>query len=493
MSTLMTSLMRRTPPVGEDYVDADTPKHLGWIMLTALGIGATIGAGIFVMPGMIAQKAGPAGILSFVITGFIFLFVGICYERFARVVPHGVSAYSYVYHSIGELFAWIVAFGLFLEYSFGASAVAIGWSEYLFRAVPGLKESMPKFFHGSVLDAAGKFEFGINIVALLVVAAVTAILIFGGVTKSAKLNFCLVCLKTGLLAVFMFAGLQHVNPANWQPFMPNGWDGVLKGAALAVFPYVGFDALYTFARESKSLRDTRLSTYSCIGLVAFLYVAVMAIATGLAPVFFDGDPSKPNTLFVGTEASAPLANLLVAAGENWAGTLIAIGAVIGIFNVLLVLSMGGPRIFRNMSEDGLLPPLFSKTKKGNPTFGILLNGVIVGSVAGLVPFGQVADIMVLGTLVAFFFVCVGAVRMKLVHPIIGIIGGLGCAILAFKLSFLVLQVYCVTCPVGLVIYFLYGRKHSKLAKTATTATEAPHEKKDASEQKDTPEQTAMML
>ncbi|HEY9712662.1 MAG TPA: amino acid permease, partial [Chroococcales cyanobacterium] len=276
----MTSLMRRMPAAPEGQ-GADIPRHLGWVLLTALGIGATIGAGIFVMPGRIAQLAGPAGILSFLITGIVFLFVGLCYERFARVVPQGVSAYSYVYHSIGEVFAWIVAFGLFLEYSFGASAVAIAWSQYL---KTWLNYNLPSFFMGPRLEHS-HFVFGVNIVALAVVVVVTAILISGGVSKSARLNFVLVCLKCGLLAVFLVAGMKHVNFSFWQPFMPMGWDGVMHAAAVAVFPYVGFDALYTFARESKSFKDTRISTYVCIASVALLYVIVMGIATALAPVF----------------------------------------------------------------------------------------------------------------------------------------------------------------------------------------------------------------
>ncbi len=465
MSNLLTSLIRRTPEAEAGFVDS-TPKHLGWLMLTALGIGATIGAGIFVMPGRIAEKAGPAGILSFVITGAVFLFVGICYERFARKVPSGVSAYSYVYHSIGEIFAWIVAFGLFLEYSFGASAVAIGWSQYLKK---WLNYQLPeKWMMGPVTDASG-YTFGVNVVALCVVALVTVILIVGGVTKSAKLNFVLVCLKCGLLALFMCAGLKHLQPNLWHPFMPKGFKGVMEGAAIAVFPYVGFDALYTFAREARSSRDTKVSTYACIGLVAFLYVTVMAIATGLAPVFPNGDVNHVNPLFKGVEASAPLASLLMANGEDWAGKLISIGAVIGIFNVLLVLSMGGPRIFRNMAEDGLLPPIFAKTRNGNPVVGVILNGVVVGGMAGFVPFETVTDIMVLGTLVAFIFVCLGALRMKLVNPVVPIIGAVGCAALAMNLEPLVRTVYCITCPIGLVVYFAYGYRHSKL-RTGNTPT-----------------------
>ncbi len=471
MADFMSTLLRRMPAVSSDGGGDQKNKHLGWLMLTALGIGATIGAGIFVMPGRIALMAGPAGILSFLITGFVFLFVGICYEKFASVVPEGVSAYSYVYYSVGEIFAWIVAFGLFLEYSFGASAVAIGWGEYLKKVLkdtPWNLDALPSILRGSTLEN-GNFHFGINIVALLVVGVVTLILIYGGVQKSAKLNFILVCLKSLLLCVFMIGGIKHVNPANWQPFMPNGWDGVIKAAAIAVFPYVGFDALYTFARESKSLKDTQRSTYLCIGLVAFLYVAVMAIATGMAPVFMPGPDGTVvgNPLFKGTEASAPLATLMINAGEDWAGKLIAAGAVIGIFNVLLVLSMGGPRIFRNMAEDGLLPPIFAKVKNGNPVIGLVLNGIIVGAVAGFVPFESVTDIMVLGTLVAFTFVCIGALRLKLVNPLVAIMGAVGCIALAAKLDALVWQVYAITCPVGLLFYFSYGRHHSRLSKPAS--------------------------
>jgi APA family basic amino acid/polyamine antiporter len=459
----LTSLLRRTP-AQTNNTDTVTPKHLGCLMLTALGIGATIGAGIFAMPGMIARRAGPAGILSFLITGLVILAVSNCYEKFSRRVPHGVSAYSYVYHSIGEIFAWIVAFGLFLEYSFGSSAVAIAWGEYLKNAV-GFR--LPEFFSGPS-TVNGVFHFGINVIAISVITVVTLILVLGGVSKSAKLNFLLVCLKLTLLVTFLIVGLPHVHPVNWTPFMPKGLDGVLAGAALAVFPYVGFDALFTFARESKSLQDTKLANYLCVGIVAFLYVTVMAVATGLAPCFLGIDAHGQlieNPLFVGSEAAAPLAKLLANAGENWTATFIAVGAVLGIFNVLLVLCMGGPRIFRSMAEDGLLPPIFQLTNKGNPVVGIILNGLIVAGIAGFVPFADIADMMVLGTLVAFIFVCLGALRLKLVNPIVAILGAIGCFILALHLGELVLRVYCVSLPVGLVIYLLYGVKHSKLAQT----------------------------
>lgn len=460
-----TKLFRKVS--AEPAAFSDTPKHLGWLMLTGLGIGATIGAGIFAMPGIIAGKAGPAGVLSFLITGAIILIVAICYEKFSRRMPDGVSAYSYVYHSIGELVAWVVAFGLFMEYSFGASAVAIAWSVYLQTAV-GFE--LPAFLMGpKIVD--GQYQFGVNVVAIAVVILITLILTLGGVSKSAKLNFMLVILKMVLLMVFLAAGIPYVNPANWADFMPMGWEGVLKGAAVAVFPYVGFDALYTFARESKSQDDTRRGTFLTVGVVALLYVAVMAVATGLAPCFINGEK---NELFVGSEAAAPLAKLLVSVGQTWTAKLIAAGAVLGIFNVLLVLCMGGPRIFRNMAEDGLLPKIFAKSHKGNPTFGIVLNGVLVAAIAGFMEFGEIADMMVLGTLVAFVFVCVGAWRLKLVNPILSWTGIIGCTVLAANLNPMVLNAYAITCPVGLVIYFLYGYHHSNLnPKNIGTAAEVP--------------------
>ncbi len=464
--SLMTDLFRRVPSQADGLDLSDTPKHLGWIMLAALGIGATIGAGIFAMPGIIAGKAGPAGILSFVITGVIILFVAICYEKFSRLMPNGTSAYSYTYHSMGELIAWIVSFGLFMEYSFGASAVAIAWSVYLQTAC---KFKVDPFWAGPRM-VDGHYEFGVNVIAIGVIIVITAILIYGGVSKSAKLNLMLVILKIALLVMFLAVGIPHVNPANWQPFMPMGIQGVLQGAAVAVFPFVGFDALYTFARESKSQKDTKMGTFICIALVSLLYVTVMAVATGLAPCFIDG---HKNELFVGSEAAAPLAKLLASVGEDWTATFIAGGAVLGIFNVLLVLCMGGPRIFRNMAEDGLLPPLFTKVKNGSPTYGILLNGVLVAGFAGFMEFGEIAHMMVLGTLVAFTFVCIGAMRLKAVSPLVALPGLIGCVVLACNLEPTVLKAYAITCPLGLLIYFAYGYKHSRLNQKNIPISMAP--------------------
>jgi len=191
----------------------------------------------------------------------------------------------------------------------------------------------------------------------------------------------------------------------------------------------------------------------------------MAVATGLAPAFING---QPNEVFASTEAAAPLAVLLGKVGENWTAQLIAFGAVLGIFNVLLVLCMGGPRIFRNMAEDGLLPHIFQISHKGNPLVGIIVNGLIMGATAAFVPFGEIADMMVLGTLVAFIAVCWGAFKLKLVNPAISLPGALGCILLAFNLNPLVLKVYSITCPFGLFLYFIYGFHKSKLAQNKST-------------------------
>ncbi len=470
MNQFFTRIMQTLP--NDPGVSNDpAQKHFGWLMLTLLGIGATIGAGIFVMPGMIAGLAGPSGIVSFLLTGAYFCAIGNRYERFSAVVPRGVSAYSYTYYSMGELLAWVVGWGLFIEYFFGTAAVAIGFSEYLRTA---LGFSLPQFWTGPTYE-----HFGINIIAVLCVSAVTLLLVFASVHKSAKINAFLVGLKLALLLIFLVVGAASVNSNNWHPFMPMGWDGVLKGAALAVFPYVGFDALYSFARESKSISDTKMATYVCVGSVAILYILVMIVMTGMAPSFIvqPNGALMANPLFQGDESAAPLAKLLTATGNVWVAKFIAFGAVLGLFNVILVMLKGAPRIFRNMAEDGLLPPVFEKThSNGNLVVGTAVTGVICSLLAGFVPFRDISEMMVLGTLVAFLFVGIGSLRLpppELANDPTGIkqamdrlaafvviifSGGL-----AFYLNPLVLKVYCITFPIGLVIYFCYGYRHSKLS------------------------------
>jgi APA family basic amino acid/polyamine antiporter len=435
----------------------ESHRHLGWLMLALLGIGATIGAGIFVMPGRIASLAGPAGAISIVVTSIYFCAIGNRYERFSAVVPNGVSAYSYTYHTLGELVAWVVGWGLFVEYFMGTSAVAIGFSEYLRTAVD---LGLPEFLCGWTKDG----RFGIAIVAVGCVLTITLLLIKVGTHKPAWINAIMVGLKMTLLALFIGAGATSLNTENWHPFLPVGWTGVMQGAALFVFPFVGFDALYTFARESRSLRDTKIATFVCVLGVAVLYLLVFLVLTGLAPSFVKASDGTiiANPLFSGGESAAPLAKVLISTGHNLVAKLIAVGAVIGLFNVVFVMIQGAPRIFRNMAEDGILPHKFE-----NLNFGIIVTGAVCALFAGLIPFGEISEMMVLGTLVAFMAVGAGSLRLPNLNWVdylsawTVIICSIG---LVFYLNPMVLKVYLVSCPVGLVIYFAYGFRHSKLGR-----------------------------
>ncbi len=437
---------------------ADAPhRHLGWLLLALYGIGATIGAGIFVMPGTIATLAGPAGIYSFMIVGVYFCAVGYCYQRFSVVVPNGVSAYSYTYHTLGELWAWIVGWGLFIEYVFGTAAVAIGFSAYVKTACN--LSWLPQFWRGPT-----EAHSGIDIIAIACVGAVTLLITLVGTHKPAWINAIMVSLKLVLLSMFVVAGATTLNIHNWQPFLPRGWEGVMHGAALAVFPFVGFDALYTFARESKSLRDTKVATYVCVFGVAALYMLVFLVMTGLATSFIvDSSGSLvANPLLSGDESAAPLAKVMVATGHPWVATSIAIGAIAGLFNVVFVMLQGAPRIFRNMAEDGLLWRIFR-----NLIAGTIFTGIFCALLAGFVPFEKISELMVLGTLVAFLSVGIGILRLqnlKFGDYLAAAIVIVGSAVLMVYLNPLVLWLYFISCPVGLLIYFGYGYWHSNLGK-----------------------------
>lgn len=466
MKSWYEKLTRKTPV--EPPESLQRHPHFGWVALTSLGIGAIIGAGIFSMPGTIAATAGPAGILSFAITGMVMLAVARCYHGFSLRSPHGVSAYSYVYLSLGELYAVIVGVGLFVEYFFGTAAVAQAWAEYLAVAT-GIR--LPDFWLGTAVLPDGSLRFGINIVAMLVVGLITAILTLGSVRKSAWLNTTLVLLKLTLLATFIFVGLKHFNPSNISPFMPFGVSGVLAGAALAVFPYVGFDQLYSFVLESKRDKDTSIATYLSVLLSGASYIAVMLVMVGaVAPLVANSaGVLVANPLYSGSESAAPLANVLRAVGEEWTAKFIGIAAVIGLFNVLLVGCMAAPRVFKNMAQDGLLPAVFAKTHNGSPIAGTLITGAFCSLLAGVVPFEKLAHMMVLGTLVAFIAVGIGAKKEKLVGWFTALVAIVGGGLLITQLDTLVFFVYPITLTVALAVYLLYGYRHSKLGREQDNA------------------------
>ena len=420
-----------------------------------------IGAGIFSMPGIIAASAGPGGILSFTIAGLFMLAVARCYERFSQFSPGGVSAYSFVYTSLGELAAVIVGGGLFVEYFFGASAIAQAWAQYLIIAT-GI--GLPKFLQGSTMLADGSFRFGFNIVATSVIAFITVTICLTNVRSAALVNTALVVLKLTLLGVFLFVGFKHFQIKNLFPFMPFGVQGVMAGAALAVFPYVGFDQLYSFVKESKREKDTSIATYLSVILSGILYICVMLIMLGVVSPTVSGANGDlvANPIYKGNEAASALAGVLSAVKESTVAKFISVAAVIGLLNVLLVGGLSTPRVFKNMAEDGLLPPVFARTHKGTPIAGTIITGSVIGILSGLVPFQQLAHMMVLGTLVGFVAISMGAKKEKLVSWVVALFVTISGIFLMTRLDHVVFMVYAITVTVALTAYFCYGYKNSKL-------------------------------
>ena len=434
---------------------------LGPLDLTLLGIGAIIGAGIFVLTGVGASYAGPGLVLSFVLAGFACAMAALCYAEFAAMIPIAGSAYSYSYATMGELVAWIIGWDLVLEYAVASAAVAAGWSHYLTVILGGLGIHLPAALIHSPGTASGAI---INLPALLIVFLVTVIL-YVGVQESARVNAVIVGIK--LLAVLMVVvvGSFFVRPANWSPFLPFGWNGVLSGAAYIFFAYIGFDAVSTAAEEVVDPnRALPIGILASLGICTVLYIAVAAVLTGMVPSRL-------------IDIEAPLAAAFVARGLNFAAGIISVGAVAGLTSVLLVLLLGQSRIFYAISRDGLLPPVFSRVhpRFKTPSMPTILTGVAVGLTAGLVPIKEIAELTNIGTLFAFVLVCGGLWILRHLEPdlarpfrtpmvpLVPILGAGSCLLMMFGLGAVTWLRFVVWMAVGFLIYFGYGRFHSKVA------------------------------
>ena len=429
--------------------------------LTLLGIGAIIGAGIFVLTGVGASYAGPGLVLSFVLAGFACAMAALCYAEFAAMIPIAGSAYSYSYATMGELVAWIIGWDLVLEYAVASAAVAAGWSHYLTVILSGLGVHLPDAITHSPGTAPGAI---VNLPALLIVLLISAIL-YIGVQESARVNSIIVGVK--LLAVLMVVavGSFFVRPVNWTPFLPFGWNGVLSGASYIFFAYIGFDAVSTAAEEAiDPQRSLPIGILTSLAVCTFLYIAVALVLTGMVP-----------TRQIDIEA--PLAAAFRARGLNFAAGVISLGAVAGLTSVLLVLLLGQSRIFYAISRDGLLPPIFSRVhpKFRTPSVPTVLTGLAVGLTAGLVPIKIIAELTNIGTLFAFALVCLGVWILRNVEPelarpfrtpwvpIVPVLGASSCTLMMFGLDRVTWARFILWMSVGLLIYLGYGRFHSKLA------------------------------
>ncbi|HJX16832.1 MAG TPA: amino acid permease [Acidiferrobacterales bacterium] len=450
----------RTKPINADaYCDTGLKRCLSAMDLTLLGIGAIIGAGIFVLTGIAAAKsAGPAIVLSYVVSGFACAFAALAYAELAASVGGCGSAYGYAYAGLGEIIAWIIGWDLILEYGVATAAVAIGWAGYVNNALTAMGMPLPM----AVLKSP--VEGGIvNLPALLIVLTL-AVLLSIGVRQSARFNAVMVLVKLLAITTFVAVAAFHVQPANWQPFMPFGWEGVMGGAALIFFAYIGFDAVSTAAEEAVNpQRDLPIGILLSLAVCTVIYVVVAGLLTGIVPYY---------TLNV----ASPVADSLLRIGYPWAAAFIAAGAIAGLTTVMLVLYYGLTRVFLAMSRDGMLPPLFSAINKSThtPVRVIMASGVLIAAIAGFTPIGDVAELVNIGTLAAFVLVCAGVIHLRYTRPdlkrpfrtpfgsVTPLLGIVFCVYLMLSLPPVTWMRFGVWLALGAVIYFTYSRTHSTL-------------------------------
>lgn len=442
--------------------------------LTFLGVGAIIGTGIFVLTGIAAAtQAGPAVVLSFVIAGFACVFAALSYAELSAAVGGCGSAYGYTYASFGELFAFIIGWDLLLEYGISVAAVANGWSGYLSKALSAIDIPLPE-----ALTKAPKLGGIINLPASLIILLLMVLLIIG-VKQSAKANNAMVFVKLITITIFIGVAVFNVHPENWHPFMPFGWfqtlpdgktTGVLAGASLVFFAYVGFDAVSTAAEEAQNpQRDLPFGIITSLAFCTLVYILVAGLLTGVVHY------SQLNV-------ESPVAHALSLIGFNWASALISTGVISGLTTVMLVLYYGLTRIVFAMSRDGLLSPFFSTVNPNTqtPVRIIVLCGLLMALVAGLMPLGDLAELVNIGTLAAFTFVCLGVLIMRVTQPdlprpfrspfspLFPVLGMLSCGSLMAFLPALTWLRFVVWLVLGLIVYFTYSMHHSQLNENSKT-------------------------
>jgi basic amino acid/polyamine antiporter, APA family len=436
-------------------------KELGAFDLSMLGIGAIIGTGIFVLTGVAAaEHAGPALILSFILSGLACVFAALCYAEFASAAPVSGSAYTYSYATFGELIAWILGWDLILEYGLASSAVASGWSGYFQGLLAGFGIHFPKAITSAYDPAHGTF---VDVPAILITLIIT-FLLTQGVKKSARFNSTVVMIKLAVVVLFIAVGAWYVKPANWTPFMPFGFSGVATGAATVFFAYIGFDAVSTAAEEVKNpQKNMPIGIIASLLVCTVLYIIVSGILTGIVP-------------YTHLDVKNPVAFALNYIHQDWAAGFISIGAICGITTVLLVMIYGQTRLFYAISRDGLLPKVFSSVdkKKQIPMVNTWITCVLVSIFSGLVPLGRLAELTNIGTLFAFMTVSTGILYLRKTKgvptggfrvpfvPWIPILAFIFCGYLALQLPAITWISFVVWLVIGLFVYFGYGVKHSTL-------------------------------
>mgnify|MGYP001117788111 CR=1 FL=1 len=449
-------------------------RSLGPMSLVLIGIGAIIGAGIFVLTGhAAAQMAGPAIVLSYIIAGVACAFAGLCYAEFASMIPIAGSAYTYAYATLGQFVAWIVGWNLVLEYTLGATTVAIGWSGYLVSFLKDLGIFFPDWLASPPVNYNPELHSWVatgamfNLPAVIIIAFITVILAIG-IKESAALNAVIVFVKVAIILTFIIAGSFFIKPELLHPFIPPnkgvfgvfGLSGVLRGAGVIFFAYIGFDTVSTVAQEAKNpQRDMPIGILGSLFICTVLYVIVSLVLTGVVP-------------YTELSGPAPFAIALDAMKLHVFSPLLKVGAIAGLTSVILVLLLGQTRIFFSMGKDGLLPPFLSKIhpKFRTPYINTIIMGVVAAIMAALFPIGIVGELVSMGTLLVFVIVCAGVLILRYTHPeakrvfkapggtATPLLGVLTCLYLMFGLprdTWIRLFVWLV---LGLVIYFSYGIK-----------------------------------